>query len=135
LGRVQGDGRPQLEGHRRRDGARHRHLRGHLELDRDDRAQARLMTALVFVILVALAFDFFNGFHDAANEIATVVSTRVLSPRIAVRWASLWHLVAVVLGTKVAATIAKDIVTPEVFTVGVVFSGLLGAILWDLSTW
>ena len=70
------------------------------------------MAALVFVIFVALAFDFFNGFHDAANEIATVVSTRVLSPRTAVLWAALWHLVAIVLGTKVAATIAKDIVVP-----------------------
>src|SRR5437773_7551708 len=90
---------------------------------------------VVLVVIVALFFDFINGFHDAANEIATVVSTRVLSPRLAVLWAALWHLVAVVLGTKVAATIAKDIVTPEVFTVGVVFSGLLGAILWDLITW
>ena len=93
------------------------------------------MAALVFVIIVALAFDFFNGFHDAANEIATVVSTRVLSPRVAVAWAALWHLVAIVLGTKVAATIAKDIVVPAVFTTGVVFAGLVGAILWDLITW
>src|SRR5437867_12681673 len=92
------------------------------------------MAALVFVIIVALAFDFFNGFHDAANEIATVVSTRVLSPRVAVAWAALWHLVAIVLGTKVAATIAKDIVVPAVFTTGVVFAGLVGAILWDLIT-
>jgi inorganic phosphate transporter, PiT family len=93
------------------------------------------MVALVFVIIVALAFDFFNGFHDAANEIATVVSTRVLSPRVAVLWAALWHLVAILLGTKVAATIAKDIVVPSVFTTGVVFAGLAGAILWDLITW
>jgi PiT family inorganic phosphate transporter len=93
------------------------------------------MAAVVFVIFVALAFDFFNGFHDAANEIATVVSTRVLSPRLAVLWAALWHLVAIVLGTKVAATIAKDIVDPSIFSTGVVFSGLLGAILWDIVTW
>jgi len=93
------------------------------------------MAALVFVIFVALAFDFFNGFHDAANEIATVVSTRVLSPRTAVLWAALWHLVAIILGTKVAATIAKDIVVPTVFTTGVVFAGLAGAILWDIITW
>src|SRR5437867_281232 len=90
---------------------------------------------LVFVILVALAFDFFNGFHDAANEIATVVSTRVLSPRVAVAWAAMWHLVAIVLGTSVAATIAKDVVDQNVLTIGVVFSGLVGAILWDLITW
>ena len=91
--------------------------------------------SLAFVIVVALAFDFFNGFHDAANEIATVVSTRVLSPRLAVAWAAMWHLVAVVLGTSVAATIAKDVVDQNVLTIGVVFSGLVGAILWDLITW
>src|SRR5438309_442107 len=91
--------------------------------------------ALVFVVLVALAFDFFNGFHDAANEIATVVSTRVLTPRVAVAWAALWHLVAVILGTSVAATIAKDVVDQNAITIGIVFSGLIGAILWDLVTW
>src|SRR5438105_13427790 len=91
--------------------------------------------AVVFVILVALAFDFFNGFHDAANEIATVVSTRVLTPRVAVAWAAMWHLVAIVIGTSVAATIAKDVVDQNVLTIGVVFSGLIGAILWDLITW
>jgi PiT family inorganic phosphate transporter len=90
---------------------------------------------LVFVILVALAFDFFNGFHDAANSIATVVSTRVLSPRLAVGWAAFWNFAALILGTNVAATIAKDVVKPEVFTIGVVFAGLVGAILWDVITW
>jgi inorganic phosphate transporter, PiT family len=91
--------------------------------------------ALVAVILVALAFDFFNGFHDAANSIATVVSTRVLSPRLAVAWAAFWNFAALFLGTKVAATIAKDVVQPEVFTIGVVFAGLVGAIAWDVITW
>src|SRR5947208_1050644 len=91
--------------------------------------------AVVFVVLVALAFDFFNGFHDAANSIATVVSTRVLTPRVAVVWAAFWNFAALLLGTKVAATIAKDVVKPEVFTLGVVFAGLLGAIAWDLITW
>jgi PiT family inorganic phosphate transporter len=91
---------------------------------------------LVFVILVALGFDFFNGFHDAANSIATVVSTRVLSPRLAVAWAALFNFVAfLVFGTKVASTIAKGVVAPGVFTLGVVFAGLVGAIVWDLITW
>jgi PiT family inorganic phosphate transporter len=91
--------------------------------------------ALVAVILVALTFDFFNGFHDAANSIATVVSTRVLSPRLAVGWAAFWNFAALLLGTRVAATIAKDVVQPDVFTIGVVFAGLLGAIAWDVITW
>ncbi len=91
---------------------------------------------LVLVILVALSFDFFNGFHDAANSIATVVSTRVLKPSYAVIWAAFWNFIAfVVFGTKVAATIAKDVVKPEVFTLGVVFAGLIGAIAWDVITW
>ena len=91
---------------------------------------------LVFVILVALGFDFFNGFHDAANSIATVVSTRVLSPSQAVAWAALFNFIAfLVFGTKVASTIAKGVVQPGVFTLGVVFAGLVGAIVWDLITW
>ena len=92
--------------------------------------------ALVFVILVALAFDFFNGFHDAANSIATVVSTRVLTPLLAVIWAAFFNFVAfLVFGTEVAATIAKDVVDPTVFTIGVIFAGLVGAIVWDVITW
>src|SRR3954470_6480280 len=91
--------------------------------------------ALVAVILVALAFDFFNGFHDAANSIATVVSTRVLSPRLAVVWAAFWNFAALFLGTKVAATIANDVVKSDVLTIGVVFAGLVGAIAWDVITW
>src|SRR5436309_5675492 len=93
------------------------------------------MTALVLVILVALTFDFFNGFHDAANSIATVVSTRVLSPRLAVIWAAFWNFAALVLGTSVAAAIAKDVVDQNVLSIGVVFSGLVGAIAWDIITW
>jgi len=93
-------------------------------------------TGLVLVILVALSFDFFNGFHDAANSIATVVSTRVLSPSFAVVWAAVFNFVAfLVFKTKVASTIAKDVVKPEVFTLGVVFAGLIGAIVWDIITW
>ena len=93
------------------------------------------MLGLVVVILIALVFDFFNGFHDAANSIATVVSTRVLSPRLAVLWAAFWNFAALLLGTKVAATIATGVVQPDVFTLGVVFAGLIGAIAWDVITW
>ena len=93
------------------------------------------MAALVFVILVALAFDFFNGFHDAANSIATVVSTRVLSPRFAVAWAAFFNFAALLLGTNVAATIAKDVVDQGVLSIGVIFAGLVGAIAWDIITW
>src|SRR5205807_8718506 len=91
----------------------------------------------ILVILIALAFDFTNGFHDAANSIATVVSTRVLSPRAAVAWAAFFNFVAfLIFGTKVADTIAKDVVDPKfnVLTVGVVFAGLVGAIGWNLIT-
>jgi len=92
--------------------------------------------ALVFVILVALCFDFFNGFHDAANSIATVVSTRVLTPSLAVIWAAFFNFIAfLIFGTKVAATIAKGVVQPEVFTTAVIFAGVVGAIVWDVITW
>ncbi len=91
--------------------------------------------ALVFVILVALGFDFVNGFHDAANSIATVVSTRVLSPRLAVMWAAAFNFIAFLFfGTHVASTIAKDVVVQDVLTIGVIFAGLTGAIVWDLIT-
>jgi PiT family inorganic phosphate transporter len=93
------------------------------------------LAAVAFVVFVALAFDFFNGFHDAANSIATVVSTRVLTPRLAVAWAAFWNFAALFLGTNVAATIAKDVVDQNVFTVGLIFSGLIGAIVWDIITW
>ena len=89
----------------------------------------------IIVILVALAFDFTNGFHDAANSIATVVSTRVLSPRYAVIWAAFFNFVAfLIFSTHVANTIAKDVVVQEALTVGVIFAGLLGAISWNLLT-
>ena len=92
--------------------------------------------ALIFVIFVALAFDYFNGFHDAANSIATVVSTRVLTPVMAVIWAAFFNFVAfLVFGTKVASTIAKDVVVQDVLTQSVIFAGLIGAIVWDLITW
>jgi inorganic phosphate transporter, PiT family len=92
--------------------------------------------ALAAVILIALAFDFFNGFHDAANSIATVVSTRVLKPVHAVAWAAFFNFVAfLVLGTKVASTIANDVVQQDVLSISVVFAGLVGAIAWDIITW
>jgi PiT family inorganic phosphate transporter len=91
---------------------------------------------LVSIILVALAFDFFNGFHDAANSIATVVSTRVLTPLLAVAWAAFFNFIAfLIFGTKVASTIAKDVVSQDVLSASVVFAGLIGAIAWDVITW
>src|SRR5438552_18111109 len=90
---------------------------------------------LLGLVALALAFDFLNGFHDAANSIATIVSTRVLSPRQAVVWAAFFNLVAfLVFGTKVAATIAKT-VKPGVFDTKVIFAGLVGAIACDIITW
>ena len=92
---------------------------------------------VVLVIALALAFDYTNGFHDAANSIATVTATRVLTPGYAVIWAAFFNFIAfLVFGTEVAATIATDVVDPasHVLTVGVVFAGLLGAIGWNLLT-
>jgi inorganic phosphate transporter, PiT family len=92
--------------------------------------------ALWFVVAVALAFDFTNGFHDAANSIATVVSTRVLPPRYAVLWAAFFNFVAfLIFKTHVANTIAKDVVLQNVLSIGVVFAGLVGAIVWNLITY
>ncbi len=91
---------------------------------------------LVITVLVALIFDFLNGFHDAANSIATVVSTRVLSPRLAVIWAAFFNFVAAfLLGTAVAKTIGSGMIRIDVITQYVVIAGLLGAIIWDLLTW
>lgn len=93
-------------------------------------------TLLAVTILVALTFDFLNGFHDAANSIATVVSTRVLSPKLAVVWAAFFNFVAAfVLGTAVAKTIGSGMIELSAITQYVVISGLLGAIVWDLLTW
>src|SRR5688572_10616656 len=90
---------------------------------------------VLLVIALALGFDFTNGFHDAANSIATVVSTRVLSPRYAVIWAALFNFAAfLVFKTHVASTIAKDVVVQDVLTIGVIFAGLVGAIGWNLIT-
>jgi len=88
------------------------------------------------VVVLALAFDFTNGIHDAANSIATVVSTRVLTPLQAVVWAAFFNFVAAyVFGTHVAMTIGTGVVQPEVVDTLMILSGLLGAILWNLITW
>src|SRR5437899_5798960 len=91
---------------------------------------------IIFIILVALVFDFLNGFHDAANSIATIVSTRVLTPLQAVIWAAFFNFVAAFgFGTAVARTIGKGMIELSAVTFGVIFAGLVGAILWDLLTW
>jgi len=93
------------------------------------------MTGLVLIIALALLFDFINGFHDAANSIATVVSTRVLSPNAAVVWAAAFNFLAfLIFDTHVASNIAKG-VSPDVVTLGLVGCGLVGATVWDLLTW
>ena len=94
------------------------------------------LALLVFIIAVALVFDFINGFHDAANSIATVVSTRVLSPRQAVIWAAFFNFVAAFgFGVSVARTIGKGIVRPESVDALVILAALIGAIAWNLITW
>jgi PiT family inorganic phosphate transporter len=91
---------------------------------------------VVVIIAVALVFDFINGFHDSANSIATVVSTRVLSPGVAVIWAAFFNFVAAfVVGTAVAKTIGKGLIDVSVVDPNVILGGLLGAIVWDLVTW
>src|SRR6266700_2126531 len=94
------------------------------------------MLIVAALILVALAFDFINGFHDAANSIATVVSTRVLSPGKAVIWAAFFNFVAAfTFGTAVARTVGSGMIDIRVVTFAVIFGGLCGAIIWDLITW
>src|SRR5437016_5806377 len=94
------------------------------------------MPIVVGLIFVALVFDYINGFHDAANSIATVVSTRVLSPGQAVIWAAFFNFVAAfVFGTAVASTVGSGMIDIKIVTFAVVFGGLVGAIVWDLFTW
>jgi PiT family inorganic phosphate transporter len=94
------------------------------------------LTIVILLIAVALIFDYINGFHDAANSIATVVSTRVLSPGQAVIWAAFFNFVAAFgFGTAVAKTIGSGMIDIRVVTFAVIFSGLFGAITWDLITW
>jgi inorganic phosphate transporter, PiT family len=94
------------------------------------------LLAVVSLIVVALIFDYINGFHDAANSIATVVSTRVLSPGKAVMWAAFFNFVAAfTFGTAVAKTVGSGLVDISIVTFAVIFAGLIGAIVWDLITW
>jgi PiT family inorganic phosphate transporter len=91
---------------------------------------------VVVIIGIALAFDFTNGLHDAANSVATIVSTRVLSPKRAVIWAAFFNFVAfLIFGTAVASTIGKGLIDITVVDPLVIFAGLLGAIAWNLTTW
>src|SRR5499425_2961055 len=88
------------------------------------------------LILTALVFDYLNGFHDAANSIATVVSTRVLTPGQAVAWAAVFNFVAAfTFGTAVASTIGTGMIDISIVTSTVIFGALIGAIVWDLITW
>ena len=94
------------------------------------------MATLVLLVALALAFDFMNGFHDAANSIATVVSTGVLRPHYAVAWAAFFNFVAIfIFHLKVAATVGKGIVEPDAIDQYVIFGALIGAISWNLITW
>lgn len=91
---------------------------------------------VIFIIAVALAFDYTNGMHDAANSISTIVSTRVLSPKQAIIWASFFNFIAfLIFGTAVAKTIGSGMIDPSVVTPTVVLAGLLGAIAWNMITW
>ena len=93
------------------------------------------MWLFICVVLAAIAFEYINGFHDAANAIATVVSTKVLTPRQAIALAAFFNLTGALSGTAVASTIGKGLVEPGAITMATVFCGLLGAIVWNLLTW
>ena len=94
------------------------------------------LSSIVIIVAVALVFDYINGFHDAANSIATVVSTRVLSPLQAVAWAAFFNFIAAFFfGTGVAKTVGAGMVDLAVVTYPVIFAGLMGAIIWNLITW
>ena len=91
---------------------------------------------VLVIVLIALTFDFINGFHDSANSIATVVSTRVLTPGVAVFWAAFFNFIAAfIVGTAVAKTIGKGLIDVAVVDPSVILGGLIGAIVWDLVTW
>src|ERR1044071_5535747 len=94
------------------------------------------LPVLIALIITALAFDFLNGLHDAANSIATIVSTRVLRPRYAVMWAAFFNFIAFLFfGLHVATTIGTGIVAASVIDGPVIFGALMGAISWNLITW
>src|SRR5881394_15065 len=93
------------------------------------------MILFIIVVLAAIAFEYINGFHDAANAIATVVSTKVLTPRQAIAMAAFFNLTGALMGTAVASTIGKGIVDTKVVDMKTVLCALLGAIVWNLLTW
>src|SRR3954466_15711036 len=93
------------------------------------------MTLVLIVILTALVFEYINGFHDTANSIATVVSTKVLTPREAILLAATTNLIGAMLGTAVAKTIASGLVDPKFVSSEALIAALLGAIVWNLITW
>ncbi len=93
------------------------------------------MTLLAIVLLAALVFEYINGFHDTANAIATVISTKVLTPRLAVAWASFWNLLGALSGTAVASTIGKGLVDANAVNMPILLCALLAAIAWGLFTW
>lgn len=93
------------------------------------------MTLFLVVLLAALVFEYINGFHDAANAIATVVSTKVLTPRQAIAWAAFWNLVGALMGTAVASTIGRGLVDTSFVNLTTVLSALIAAIVWGLFTW
>src|SRR3954447_26406014 len=95
-----------------------------------------IFTLAVLIIAIALVFDYINGFHDAANSIATIVATRVLTPFQAVVWAAFFNFAAAfIFGTAVARTVGKGFVDLDLVTPYVIMAGLVGAIVWDLITW
>jgi inorganic phosphate transporter, PiT family len=95
-----------------------------------------MLTLVIFIVFIALVFDFINGFHDAANSIATVVSTRVLTPLQAVVWAAFFNFIAAFgFGVSVATTVGKGVVDASIVDEWVILAGLTGAIVWDLVTW
>src|SRR3989344_3496267 len=94
------------------------------------------MALIVSIIAVALIFDFMNGFHDAANSIATIVSTRVLKPHWAVIWAAFFNFVAFLFfGLHVANTIGTGLVNPAIITTNMILAALIGAVIWNIITW
>src|SRR6201990_1265466 len=95
-----------------------------------------VLVLTVIIVVVALVFDYINGFHDAANSIATIVSTRVLTPRWAVIWAAFCNFIAfVIFPLHVAHTVGKGIIDPAIIDDPVLISALAGAIVWNLITW
>src|SRR2546421_952017 len=97
---------------------------------------ALALPVMIALVIVALAFDFLNGLHDAANSIATIVSTRVLSPQHAVMWAAFFNFVAfLIFGAHVAQTVGTGIVSADIVDPRVVFGALMGAIVWNIITW